>query len=107
MPPEGRTTFEYHRHIGDFALYWSGLFPEEVNKLQHRLCKDHIINFAVLGKRSYRLASQYQARQDESDAAVLQHMSDEFEVCAVGLNEVRKEWRDMAQSNGGPLNIIR
>ncbi len=108
LPPEGRTVFEYHRHIGDFALYWSGLFPEQVNRLQARLCKDHLINFAVLGKRSYRLASQFQATRDSHDAQVLQHVSDEFEVCAVGLNEVRKEWKDLAQQpGGGEFRIIR
>src|SRR5262245_48180687 len=26
LPTEGRTRREYHRHIGDFALFWSGVF---------------------------------------------------------------------------------
>lgn len=26
--PEGRTRREVHRHIGDFALFWTGVFPE-------------------------------------------------------------------------------
>src|SRR5687767_14851171 len=27
LPPEGRTRREVHRHIGDFALFWTGLYP--------------------------------------------------------------------------------
>src|SRR5436305_525831 len=25
LPPEGRTTREFHRQIGDFALFWTGV----------------------------------------------------------------------------------
>jgi len=97
LPPEGRTILEYHRHIGDFALYWSGLFPGEVNRLQARPCKDHLVSFAILGKRAYRMASNCDANRHGSDAQVLRRLGDEFELCCVGLNEVRKEWDDLAK----------
>lgn len=97
LPPEGRTRREYHRHIGDFALYWSGLFPEQVNRLQHRPCKDHLVSFAVLGKRSYRIASECEAEKFPDEAQVLRRLGDEFELCAVGLHEVRREWDEIAK----------
>src|SRR5438067_2232346 len=28
LPPEGRTAREVHRHVGDFTLFWTGVFPE-------------------------------------------------------------------------------
>ncbi len=28
LPTGGSTQREYYRHIGDFALFWTGLFPE-------------------------------------------------------------------------------
>src|SRR5258708_6371195 len=28
MPPEGRTRREIHRQIGDYALFWTGVYPE-------------------------------------------------------------------------------
>src|SRR5690349_3443251 len=31
LPAEGTTRREYHRHIGDYALFWSGLYPEVVD----------------------------------------------------------------------------
>jgi hypothetical protein len=107
LPPEGRTRREYHRHIGDFALYWSGLFPEEVNRFQYRPSKDHLVSFAVLGKRSYRLAADCDRHHSPADAQVLRRLGDEFELCAVGLNEVRKEWDEMARHPCGDGRIIR
>ena len=33
MPPEGRTIREVHRHIGDFTLFWTGVYPESLKRL--------------------------------------------------------------------------
>ena len=106
LPAAGRTQCEYHRHIGDFALYWSGLFPEQVNRMQYRQSRDHLISFSLLGKRSYRLASTYEERQHPAEARVLRQLGDEFELCAVGLQEVRKEWDEMRKHPKGDGRIV-
>ena len=36
LPPEGRTRREVHRHIGDFTLFWTGVYPEAVSRLPPR-----------------------------------------------------------------------
>src|SRR3954470_17439893 len=33
MPPEGRTTREVHRQIGDFTLFWTGVYPETLQRM--------------------------------------------------------------------------
>src|SRR3984957_20441275 len=40
LPPEGRTRREVHRHIGDFTLFWTGVYREALNRLQSALAKD-------------------------------------------------------------------
>jgi hypothetical protein len=97
LPAEGRTYREYHRHIGDFALYWSGVFPESVDRHQRHACKDHLVNFTVLGKRSYRIASDFDDNRLQDEAAILRRLSDQFEMCAYGLREVRREWEELAE----------
>src|SRR5437016_607414 len=32
LPPEGRTRREVHRHIGDFTLFWTGVYPEALRR---------------------------------------------------------------------------
>ncbi|MFO0808750.1 MAG: hypothetical protein U0746_09025 [Gemmataceae bacterium] len=91
LPPEGRTRREVHRHIGDFALFWTGVYPEALAKLRSKACKDYFVDYCAQGKRSYFIASTF----DDDESPVLRRLSDEFEMCA-GLTEVRREWERAA-----------
>jgi hypothetical protein len=88
-PDDGRRR-ECHRHVGDFTLFWTGVYPEALPKLQPADSPDHLIDFQQQGKRSYYLASTLGDREDEAD--VLRRLSIEFEACAFGLSCVRREW---------------
>src|SRR5262245_8822734 len=92
MPPEGRTRREAHRHIGDFALFWTGVYPEALKKLRSPLTKDHFIDYCEQGKRSYYIASTFDDDPYREEAPVLRRLSQDFELCAYGLNQVRREW---------------
>lgn len=87
-----RSTREIHRHIGDFTLFWTGTYPEAVRQFQTPLRKDHLINYPERGKRAYWIASQYDDEPYRAEAAVLRRLSEQFELCAFGLSQVRREW---------------
>ncbi len=92
LPPEGRTRREFHRHIGDFTLFWTGVYPEALRRLRSVLSKDHFIDYCEQGKRSYYIASTFEEENYQVEAPVLRRLSQEFELCAFGLNRVRQEW---------------
>src|SRR5262249_4481532 len=92
MPPEGRTRREIYRHIGDFTLFWTGVYPEALGRMQSVLRKDHFIDYCEQGKRSYYIASTFDEAPYKQEAPVLRRLSDEFEICSYGLNQVRREW---------------
>ena len=92
LPPEGRTRREVHRHIGDFTLFWTGVYPEALRRLRSIINKDHFIDYCEQGKRSYYIASTYENEPYREEAAVLRRLSERFEMCAFGLNQLRKEW---------------
>ncbi len=50
MPPEGRTRREIHRHIGDFALFWTGVYPEALKQLRSVYTKDHFVDYCAAGQ---------------------------------------------------------
>jgi hypothetical protein len=79
---------ECHRHVGDYTLFWTGVYPEALQRLQAAGSSDHLIDFQAQGKRSYYLASTL----DDDRGPLLRRLSDEFELCAFGLSRVRREW---------------
>jgi hypothetical protein len=85
-------TREIHRHIGDFTLFWTGAYPEAIPQFRAPLSKDHLIDYHQQGKRSYWIASQYDEEPYREQATVLRQLSEQFELCAFGLNRVRREW---------------
>lgn len=92
LPPAGRTSREMHRHIGDFTLFWTGVYPEVLKKMRTQVRKDHFIDYCEQGKRSYWIASTFEAEPFKEEATVLRRLSERFELCAYGLTQVRKEW---------------
>jgi hypothetical protein len=79
---------EAHRHAGDFALFWSGFVAGRAP----------LPAFTLVGKRCYALAA---AATADAEAEVLRRLRDEFEVCAEGLHEVRREFEGLGR--GGPV----
>src|SRR6476646_9718994 len=59
LPPEGRTSREMHRHIGDFTLFWTGVYPEVLKRMRSSLHRDQFIDYCEQGKRSYYIASTF------------------------------------------------
>src|SRR5438876_1044672 len=103
LPPEGRTRREVYRHIGDFTLFWTGVYPEALKRLRQVERKDHFIDYCAQGKRSYYIASTFAEEPFREEAPVLRRLSDEFELCAYGLNQVRREWERTNPGETGHL----
>ena len=101
LAPEGRTRREYYRHIGDFTLFWTGVYPEALERLRSAMTKDHFIDYCEQGKRSYYIASTFDEDPYREEAPVLRRLSAEFELCAYGLNQVRREWERRQPGTAG------
>ena len=88
----GKPRRDVHRHIGDFTLFWTGVYPEALARLQHRSKVDHLIEYRREGKRSYLVASTIPDPENDPQSDVLKRLSHDFELCEYGLREVRREW---------------
>jgi len=93
---------EIHRHIGDFTLFWSGVFPEALARLRTPDGKDHLIDYCEQGKRSYFIASTYEEEPYNEEAPVLRRLSQEFELCTFGLHRVRRVWEQSPEAAAQP-----
>jgi hypothetical protein len=79
---------ECHRHVGDYTLFWTGVYPEALSKLQGADSADSLISYQQQGKRSYYVASTL---SDDDRGCVLRRLSEHFELYAFGLSRVRLE----------------
>jgi hypothetical protein len=106
LPPGGRTRREFYRHIGDFTLFWTGVYPEALERMRSRLTKDFFIDYCEQGKRSYYIASTFSDDPYVEEAPVLRRLSDHFELFSYGLRHVRREW-EQRQSEDSVARLKR
>jgi hypothetical protein len=92
LPPGGRMRREFFRHIGDFTLFWTGVYPEALDRMRSKFTKDYFIDYCEQGKRSYYIASTFEDEPYEEEAPVLRRLSSNFELFSYGLRQVRREW---------------
>jgi len=107
LPAGGRTRREYYRHIGDFALFWTGVYPEALDRPRARCCKDHMVDYTAQGKRGYLLTSRLDEADHRNEAGLFRRLSEQFEVCALGLREVRREWETARPGTPPGTGLIR
>jgi len=101
---QGSARRRVHRHIGDFTLFWTGLYPEIAKRLREGR-KDSLIDYQDQGKRNYLLASRLPADSKSAPDEVLERLSSQFELCVYGLGEVRKQWEEH-EGEGGETPIL-
>ncbi len=95
---------DLHQHIGDFTLFWAGVYPEALRKGTD---EQQFERYCSHGKLSYHIASTIASSDDEAPQSdVLIRLSERFELCAYGLREVRREWEDGDDSEFGPGSIL-
>ncbi len=98
---------DVHRHIGDVTLFWTGVYPESLPALKDVSRKDFFVNYCEQGKRAYFLASTIETdRGEDASRDILERLSREFELCAYGLGEVRREWERRDEDGPSPKGII-
>jgi len=93
---------EVHRHIGDFTLFWTGMYPESLRRLQGSGSPDGFLDYCRQGKRAYRIAAEIEGGGERPPCELLMRLSEHFELCAYGLREVRREW----ESGDGAEGIL-
>jgi hypothetical protein len=84
------------KHVGDYTLFMTGLFPESVAKSNQakRRRLDAYIDFVQAGKESYAIVSSFDQFEYRGEAPLFRRLSENFELCVVGLNLVKQDLED-------------
>jgi len=102
----GSARRELYRHIGDFTLFWAGVYPEALRDSASPVT-DQFANYCRQGKQSYHAASQIDPLGvAQPDSTVLQCLSERFELCCYGLREIRRHWEEGDGEAGDEILLI-
>lgn len=93
---------EIHRHIGDFTLFWAGVYPEALQGDEAEDPQQFTV-FCTQGRRSYQIAAMIETETETPSPEVLHRLSERFDLCTYGLREIRRQWETNDGSGGGLL----
>ena len=89
-----------------FTLFMAGLFPEYLKRIKTAgliYHKDFLVDYIKTGKRSYRLVAEYiqgasSSAKAEPAPPLFLKLSENFELCVVGLGYIRGDLDQMQHS---------
>jgi len=86
---------QVRKHIGDYTLFFTGMFPESINHLRLRRNRlESFVDWMKAGKESYYIVSKFEEFEYKKVAPTFAKLACEFESCVFGLNMVKNDLRE-------------
>src|SRR5260370_23794770 len=87
---------QVRKHIGDYTLFFTGMFPESLNHLRLRHQRlENFVDWMKAGKESYYIVSKFEHFEYTKVAPLFANLSRNFEGCVYGLNMVKNDLEEM------------
>jgi hypothetical protein len=87
---------QVRKHIGDYTLFFSGMFPESINHFRLRRERlENLVDWVKAGKESYYIVSKFEQFEYAKVAPLFAKLSRNFEGCVYGLNMVKNDLQEM------------
>ncbi len=86
--PDPRRTFLVRQHLGNYALWVSGLFPDHIEQRRWRRGGPDLDYYEEIGRRGFRLAADHRLAQEHGLTVLLHEVAEHFPAVRLALNEV-------------------
>jgi len=87
---------QVRKHIGDYTLFFAGMFPESINHYRLRRQRlESFVEWMKAGKESYYIVSKFEYFEYAKVAPLFAQLSNKFEECVFGLSRVKDELQEM------------
>ena len=98
---------QVRKHIGDFTLFFAGMFPESINQVRLRRQRmENFVEWMKAGKESYYIVSKFEHFEYAKVAPLFAYLAKNFEGCVYGLNMVRNDLEEMQHPIASRANEI-
>ena len=86
--PDGRRSFLVRTHLGNYALWLSGIYPEYIEHRRWRRGGPDLDYYEEMGRRGFRLAADHRLAEDHGLATLYATAAERFGLLRAALNEV-------------------
>jgi hypothetical protein len=103
--PDIRRNFLIRAHLGNYALWLSGLFPDMLEYRRHRRGGPDLEYYEDLGRRGFQLAADHQLAQENGLASLFHDAAERFASLRIALNGVSDSL--LFPKNHSPDRLLR
>jgi hypothetical protein len=86
--PDGRRSFLVRTHLGNYALWLSGLFPDYIEHRKWRRGGPDLDYYEEMGRKGYQLAAGHRLADDHGLSTLFATAADRFGLLRAALNDV-------------------
>jgi hypothetical protein len=86
--PDARRSFFVRTHLGNYALWVSGLFPDRIEHVRWHRGGPDLQYYEELGRRGFQLAADHRLAEHHGLAALFATAAERFGLLRVALNDV-------------------
>ncbi|MEO8622526.1 MAG: hypothetical protein ABI625_15750, partial [bacterium] len=86
--PDGRRSFLVRTHLGNYALWLSGVFPDYIEQRRWRRGGPDLDYYEEMGRRGFRLAADHRLADDHGLATLYATAAEKFGLLRAALNDV-------------------
>jgi hypothetical protein len=86
--PDGRRSFLVRTHLGNYALWLSGLFPDHIEHRRWRRGGPDLGYYEALGQRGFELAARHRLAEQYGMAPLYGQAAERFAALRVALNAI-------------------
>jgi hypothetical protein len=86
--PDPRRAFLVQAHLGNYALWMSGLFPDRIERRRWKRGGPDLEYFERMGRRGFELAANHRLAGEQGLALLFTHVAERFPVLRMALNRL-------------------
>lgn len=86
--PDGRRSFLVRTHLGNYALWLSGVFPDHIEHRKWRRGGPDLDYYEEMGRRGFQLAADHRLAEDHGMATLYATAAERFGLLRTALNDV-------------------
>ncbi|MBX3133850.1 MAG: hypothetical protein KF689_10755 [Gemmatimonadaceae bacterium] len=85
---EPRRAFLVRAHLGNYALWLSGMFPDHITERQHRRGGPTLAYYEQMGQQGFRMAAEHRLASEHGLTLLFALAAERFPLLRVALNRI-------------------